>query len=118
MHQLAKHIATARVEAVKIQQAHRYLEGVKTLLARSDFWLPTMDVSDYKNLRGFPLVICLSVADRFLTHLRDSGILVRFELNDSPWSEKQKIIYLPMGLHINYSDISQIISVIEAFTMD
>lgn len=52
-------------------------------------------------LRHFPIIIPLKIADKILLELRKEGLMVRFELNDSGWSKKQKVIYLPLGLHIN-----------------
>lgn len=44
-------------------------------------------------------------ADTILSRLRASGLLVRYELNDCIWSEKQKVVYLPLGPEWEVDDI-------------
>lgn len=44
-------------------------------------------------------------ADDILARLRASGLLVRYELNDCEWSEKQKVVYLPLGPEWEVEDI-------------
>lgn len=116
LRRLADHIDIEAVEKTKTWQANRYMEGVKKLLVSGDFWLPRMEVRDYENLRGFPLIMCLTIADRFLACMREAGIILRFELDDSPWSEKQKIVYLPMGLHIHKKDIAFVLNQLNRFS--
>jgi hypothetical protein len=112
MRYLATHIATNAIENIKQKQAALYLAGLENLLQRLPVWLPQMMISDYKNLRGFPLIMDNSIADQLLEHLRSNGVLVRFELNDSKWSQKQKIVYLPMGIHVSSRDIQRIVAVL------
>jgi hypothetical protein len=112
MRYLATHIATDGIENIKQKQATLYLTRLENLLQRPTAWLPRVKASDYKNLRGFPLIMDVTVADQVLEHLRSNGILVRFELNDSAWSLKQKIVYLPMGIHVSSRDIQRIVAVL------
>jgi len=35
-------------------------------------------------------------------------LLLDFELNDSKWSKKQKIIYLPLGPYLTKDNLSEI----------
>ncbi len=64
--------------------------------------------SDKGELRGFPLIVDNLVADRVLNKIRSSGLMIRFELNDSEWSQGNKIIYLPLGPYLNDNDIHEI----------
>ena len=112
MNYLYARINIDKIEESKFAQAKIYNQELKPLLKGADYWLPTMEQKDYKSLRGFPLVMSLKVADRFLARLRAAGILVRFELNDSAWSQKQKIIYLPMGVHVSSQEIEGIVQTI------
>lgn len=66
---------------------------------------------DREELRGFPVRLSLDFADRVLTNLRNNGLFVRFELNDSPWSQKQKVIFLPLGPHLNNRDIEKVVEI-------
>lgn len=54
-----------------------------------------------KDLRGFPVILPINRASKILESLRKGGLLVRFELDDSSWSRKQKIIYLPLGTQMS-----------------
>ena len=63
---------------------------------------------DKGNLRGYPLILPGSIAPKVLKSLRDKGLLVRFELNDSDWSKRQKIIYLPLGVYMTKRQQAQV----------
>ena len=115
MERLVKRIPIQKIKIKKISQAKLYLSALKPLLKAGRFWLPQMNKSDLGELRGFPLIMNIDIADNFLQHMRNSGILVRFELDDSEWSNRQKMIYLPMGLHLNKKDIGDIIDVLKVF---
>jgi hypothetical protein len=56
---------------------------------------------DRSEMRGWPIVLPINRAKTVLKFLRKNGLKIRFELNDSIWSRKQKIIYLPLGPHLN-----------------
>ncbi len=115
MERLSQRISATRIEASKKSQAKMYLEGVRALVKSELFWTAKIKLADYSQLRGFPLIIDLSVADEFLKHLRDRGVLVRFELDDSAWSKKQKIVYLPMGIHLNKKDINKVLKTVISY---
>lgn len=115
MERLSRRIDASKIKACKKWQARMYLEGVRELVKSGLFWLSEMSESDYSSLRGFPLIMDLKVAETCLKYLRDSGVLVRFELNESVWSTKQKIIYLPMGIHLSKQEILQVVEHILAF---
>jgi hypothetical protein len=111
MENLADKINIERIKNAKEMQFKLYKSGIKKTSGKN-FWLPVMKLRDGKNLRGFPLIMKNNVADKFLKYMRDAGVLLRFELNDSSWSEKQKIVYLPMGLHLKTGDIRYIINLL------
>lgn len=60
--------------------------------------------NDKKELRGWPLIIPLKKSEKFLDSLRKQGLMLRYEFDDCLWSQNQKIVYLPMGLHITSND--------------
>ena len=105
---LSSMIAVDQIRKSKDWQAKKYIRELQGLTSDGLFWLPRMNEADYQNLRGFPLIINLKIADKFLKHLRGSGVLVRFELDDSLWSKGQKIVYLPMGIHLDEEDIEHV----------
>jgi hypothetical protein len=115
MHWLASHMAVEQIERNKSEQFVRYQTLVRPLLRSTSFWLPQIENKDHAKLRGFPLVIAMDQAAVFLRHMRASGIFLRFELDDSPWSTRQKIVYLPMGIHVRNRDIAFIGNVLMQF---
>jgi len=115
MKKISEKINITLIKKSKILQAKIYKTKIKHLLKTGKFWLPKISKSDYSNLRGFPLIIDISMAYKFLNYMRASGVFLRFELNDSAWSAGQKIVYLPMGLHVSSADVSLIIKLINGF---
>lgn len=88
---LSEHLNYRKIEECKTTQAVFYEKNLKVR--------PIYKEKDRKNLRGWPVVINKN-ADKVLKKLRDAGLTVRFELNDSLWSRKRKIVYLPMGFQL------------------
>ncbi len=113
MERLIGRIAILKIEESKANQAKMYHDGLGEISVSKKMWTPKIDPNESGQLRGYPLILSLEIADRLLSNLRAEGILLRFELNDSPWSERQKIIYLPMGIHINNEDIEYVIKILK-----
>lgn len=112
---LAQKLNLEFIHKIKEQQVELYSDLLSaTLESALLFKIPFAD-TDAKELRGFPVGIRLPQSDAFLAHLRSNGVLVRFELNDSPWAAKQKIVYLPMGPHMSTEDIERICGVVTGF---
>lgn len=61
---------------------------------------PIYQQSDRKELSGWPLIMTINSSNNFIEGVRREGLMLRFELDNSAWSQKQKIVYLPMGPHI------------------
>lgn len=114
MDYLYRRLNTREIAKTKDRQARAYVQALQPLLNNSDYWLPSMVSDDYKYLRGLPMIMSLKVAETTLERLRNIGIMVRFELNDGPWSRKQKIIYLPMGIHVGKEQIEEVASLISS----
>lgn len=115
MNYLSKFIATESIKAIKQEQVGLYETKLKNLQKNSNFFIPKYAQADKKELRGFPLGIELSIAKQFLEYLRKNSILVRFELDDSIWSKKQKVVYLPLGPYVTEKDILFICNKIKNF---
>ncbi|MBI2617277.1 hypothetical protein HYW55_04040 [Candidatus Gottesmanbacteria bacterium] len=75
---------------------------------RSHFSIPTFSLLDFGNLRGYPIVLPSSTASKIIAFLRSNGILVKVELEGSPWTRSKTIIYLSLGLHVETRDITTI----------
>lgn len=88
---------TNKIQSLKQKQVSFYERELKDL--------PVVKLKikneDKKHLRGYPVILAIKNADKILSLLRKNRLLVRFELNECRWSKKQKIIYLPMGIHVN-----------------
>ncbi len=101
---MADHIAFARISAAKQEQVQQYFAMLE------DTWNATcypisFPPEDAGRLRGLPVRLELKSAQRILTFLRKNGILLRFELEGCPWTQRHKVMYLPLGPHLNESDI-------------
>lgn len=110
---ISNRINIDEIEKIKQKQGEKYLNNLKDLIKSKYFWIPEINKSNFKKLRGFPLIIDKKIANKFLEFLRENGLILRFELDDSKWSKKQKIIYLPMGLHISDNDVEFVINLIK-----
>lgn len=67
---------------------------------------------DKKFLRGYPLILENSIANKILLALRKKGLLVRFELNNSNWSKMRKIIYLPLGVQMSIKQQKEVCTLV------
>ncbi len=111
---LNQHIAFDTIRKTKKHQVALYLEHLRPLWKSANFFLPRFSPADAAELRGFPIGLNLSVADTVLTELRAAGILIRFELNDSPWAKKWKVVYLPLGPQVGDADVVRIANTLTA----
>ncbi len=112
---LSSKIDIEKIYKKKIEQVDLYKKLLGLLFNSKYFFeIPFLE-PDYSQLRGFPLGVNLETAEQFLEYVRSQNLLLRFELNDSVWSEKQKIIYLPMGLHVTKEDIEWVCKVIASY---
>jgi len=82
------------IQNIKRRQVNYYEDNLKNIIYKK---LKISD-KDKKHLRGHPLILPIGRANKILKCLRNNGFLIRFELNDSAWSKKQKVIYLPLGV--------------------
>ena len=117
MHWLSEKIDEQKIYENKIKQFQLYQRLLQPISISKHFFEIPLSKTDYSQLRGFPLGIELKKSDHFLKYVRSQNLLLRFELNDSEWSNKQKIVYLPMGLHVTNTDIEWICKVITSYTI-
>ena len=97
---------------VKVKQAKLYQQLLTPVFNSPDFFKIKIDKSDYGNLRAFPFGLKIKNAKKILSKLRKDGLLVRFELDNFGWTNKQKVIYLPLGPHVNDKEIQEIIKIL------
>lgn len=108
---LSDHLNIEYIESVKCKQVTIYERELKKIKLRMLY-----NSYDKGKLRGWPIVLNKDHAHVILNYLRYNKIALRFELDDSEWSIRYKIIYLPMGLHIKPNDQKFICKkLIEAF---
>jgi hypothetical protein len=114
---LSHHLNYQSIEKFKLEQADLYSARLNSILAKSNslFQIP-FTLTDRAQLRGFPLGIELEAVEKFLDFCRQKQLHLRLELNDSPWSLKQKIVYLPMGPHVSHKEIEEICDLLESFS--
>ncbi len=114
---LSHHLNYQSIEKCKQEQADLYSAHLDSILAKSNslFQIP-FTLADRAQLRGFPIGIELEAVEKFLDFCRQKQLHLRLELNDSPWSLRQKIVYLPMGPHVDHKEIKKICDVIKSFS--
>ena len=117
MHWLSEKIDKQKIYENKTKQFQLYRRLLQPVSTSKHFFEIPLSKTDHSQLRGFPLGIELEYSDHFLKFVRNQNLLLRFELDDSEWSNKQKIVYLPMGLHVTNTDIEWICSVITSYTI-
>lgn len=104
---LQQHIDFEKIRQIKRKQVEFYEKNIPTTVPYQDF--------DKGEVIAYPLVLPIKTADKILEQIRDQGLLLDFELNDSRWSKKQKIIYLPLGPYITVQRLEQIVDKIKAY---
>jgi len=105
---LSQHLNIARIEEVKKQQVAHYHTILNECWNNPLVYPIKFDQSDEGKLRGFPISIYLENADRLLVQLQQRQLAWKYELDDCPWSKRQKIIYLPLGPHIQIYEVDTI----------
>lgn len=74
----------------------------------SYFQVPSMTDQDKSEIRGFPIIVEKKKAQKIISYCRSNGLLLRPELDDSKWTKKRSIMYLPLGPHVEIEDIKKI----------
>lgn len=89
----AKRVNVEKLFRIKKCQAEVYQTKLKKVLPYN------LEISDTNlgNLRGYPVILPTKTATKLIKVLRNNKVFVRFELEGSKWTKKQKIFYLPMG---------------------
>lgn len=101
---LHSHTDVRRIQQVKERHVRIYHEHLQS----STLHVPHIDPSDYGKLRGYPVILDLAIAADFIMRVRAHGLLLRAELTDCPWSQHQKIVYLPMGPYLSDEQVGEV----------
>jgi hypothetical protein len=105
---LSQYLDIVKVEKVKTHQVACYQELLKSCRTYSNLYQIHFDQADAGKLRGFPIGIVNKNPEQFLQKLQESQLAWKYELDDCPWSKRQKIIYLPLGPHLTTHNIETI----------
>ncbi len=105
---LRKHINTSYIKDIRRRQVIQYENLLELLWTDKRFIRIQIAADDFGELRGYPICMTLASADYLIGKLREHGILIRSELEGSPWTKNKKVIYLPLGPHLSSRDISHI----------
>ncbi len=103
---LSKKIDHTKIAQTKVDQVKYYLEHLASAWRSQSIYQIPIHTSDFGRLRGYPIGIESLNASKVISSLREKGLLLRLELDPSPWSKKQKVIYLPLGPHLSADQIS------------
>ncbi len=117
MKELSHHLSFNTIKTAKKSQVAVYNQCTEKLYTKKWFFKIPFAQSDAGELRGYPVGITARYAEECLAQLRAAGLLVRFELNDSPWSEQQKVIYLPLGPLYTANDCQAVCQVLESVSL-
>jgi hypothetical protein len=110
---LAVRLDSRKIEETKNEQVIYYEKELGKILPIK---LSISD-KDKRKMRGFPVVLSQKNAKNILNFLRGNGLLVRFELNDSGWSKKQKIIYLPLGIYMTRGQQTMVCNLVRSVVL-
>lgn len=105
---LSQYLNLAKIEEVKKQQVAHYHTILSECWNNPLVYPIKFDQSDAGKLRGFPIGISLENANRLIVQLQQRQLAWKYELDDCPWSKRQKIIYLPLGPHLRLKEIDTI----------
>lgn len=105
---MSLHIDVSKIKKRKVIQANLYEKEFGNIF----FNKVKLSISDKEHLRGYPFILPIGKADKILCDLRKNKLLTRFELNDSNWSKKQKIIYLPMHIFMSAKQQKKVVEVV------
>lgn len=64
-------------------------------------------------MKSYPMVFPKKKGERLMEYLKIYGLMTKFELDDSAWSSRMKVIGLPVGLHLKTNDIRYIINIVK-----
>lgn len=90
-----------RIKSVKKTQVQEYKKNIKQ---NHMYYVPQFSPEDEAELRGYPIIVSKKKSKEIISLLRDKGLLIRAELEDSKWTQDKTIFYLPLGLHIKKED--------------
>lgn len=105
---LAEYISVNKIEQIKVNQVMLYSHLLSQCWQYADIYQINYSPTDTGLLRGYPIGIKLGKPKKLFRLLQQSELNWQILLEDSPWSKRQKIIYLPLGPHLNNADINNI----------
>jgi len=108
---LQQYLDIRKIKLVKRKQVEFYEKKLK-FLSENFFQKVPYDDKEKGELIAYPFILPIKIAQKIKRKIKGEGLLLDFELNDSKWSKKQKIIYLPLGLHISESQLGRISEII------
>lgn len=109
---LARHVDHQKIEAAKERQVAIYEAALAPIWQSAPVFRFPLASSEAPLLRGYPLGLELETAAAIVQQLRQAGVVVRCELNDSQWSSQQKVVYLPLGPHLSAAQVNWIGSLV------
>ena len=112
---MQKFIDPDKIASIKSKQV-RYYEQNLSNLNPSIFSVPHYNSYERGFLLAYPLILDIQQADKVLEQIHEKGLMLRLELNDSVWSRKYKIIYLPLGPHLSHSNLYRVIEIISGIS--
>lgn len=111
--QLSQHLAVDEIRQIKKHQVEIYDRLVGDIIQNNKKTFPIWRrYTDHALMRAYPIGLTLPFAGDIIKKLRSSGLLVRSELDQSPWSQNNKVIFLPLGPQLSDVDIRKVCDVV------
>jgi hypothetical protein len=109
-------LAFERIRKIKRKQSLLYEKLLFPLLEKhSHFFRIAVDEKDKSELRGYPLGLEGNDAETILAFIRKNDVLLNFHLKDCEWCVDKKLLFLPMGPHINDTQIEYVCAVFQKY---
>ncbi len=112
---LLAHLDYEKIESLKHSQIALYEKYLKPVYKNKFYYHIKFPKSDYKYLHVYPLGVVTDPQEKLVTYLHQQKILVWYKFTDSPWSTTRRVLFLPLGFHINESKIKAISSALINF---
>ena len=105
-----------KVEQVKTSQVVYYKKLLSNFGESSPFYSVNIPLADYGKLHVYPIGVKNVYIDRLTDYLHRRFLPIWCKFLDCPWSQKQGVLFLPVGFHVSKREQEQVASILEQFT--
>jgi hypothetical protein len=112
-----RHLNFSKLEKKKREQVEEYNRQFEEIYTKHSKFFYKIEVkkSDFEKLHVYPVGLYGKPNNDFIKHLQKNNLSVWYKFPDCPWSQDKAVLFLPLGFHINNTDITKVRSVISVF---